>query len=358
MKKSMMITGLDIGSSKIAAVAAQVDRMGLFRILAQVSLPSKGVSRGAIEDLNEAVDSVSKTLTRLSEKISKKADNIYVNISGSSIKGEKSRGMIPLSIRGREIGSTDIRRCIGVASTIRLPFDREILHAIVSGFSVDEQPLIENPTGLYASRLACEAYIITAGMNNIQNIYKCLSNAGYDTTEIVFTGIANGASVLDPKDTEGNIAVLDVGSSITELCLFSRGRLVELTVMPYGSKDIKGEMKESAELNTILSKTRAVLEEFSGKSGKVDSVLLTGSIVFTDNIIEILENMLAYPVPMKTAVARDVKGDISGVDSMRLVTAIGLVKYGYEKYRKNITQGNNLLKNVSAKVVDIFNNYF
>ena len=128
-KKPLVVTGLDIGSTKVSAVAAEIDKDGILTILAQASISSKGIYRGSFSDLNEGVDSVIKALSKLKDKVGARGlGSIYVNISGQSIKAEKSRGMIPLSMRGREITKGDVEKCMNVASTIQLPYDRDIIH--------------------------------------------------------------------------------------------------------------------------------------------------------------------------------------------------------------------------------------
>ena len=111
MRKEIIVTGLDIGSSKVSAIAALAASGGAVEILAHASQPSRGVSRGAIVELNETVRSVSGVLKKILAKISRKPGDIYVNISGESIRGSISRGMIPLSVRGREVSEPDIERC-------------------------------------------------------------------------------------------------------------------------------------------------------------------------------------------------------------------------------------------------------
>jgi len=356
MKNTTLITGLDIGSSKISAVAAEVDKDGLFRIRSQASFPSRGVSRGALTDLNEAADSVSKALSKLKEKIGSRPGNIYVNINGETISAERSKGMIPLSTRGREVTRGDIDRCINVASTIQLPFDRDIIHKIVHSFSIDDQPSIKNPLGLYASRLACEMYVITANVNHIQNIHKCINDAGYDVRGIVFTGIADGMGILTDAEKEEGAILLDIGSSLTVVAMFYGGVLNDMAVLPLGMQDFKGDLKDDAQFNGAIDKISLIEKRFTEKIGKKVFIILTGGIAFSDVAIEVLEAKLSASI--KVGIARDVKGDISSIDSMRLATTIGLLRYGEDVFRKKILHTKNLVQNISTKLVDIFNNYF
>ena len=357
MKKEKLVTGLDIGSSKVSALSAEIGKDGSFNVIGHVAQASKGISRASIMDLGEATDSVSKVLAKLGEKTAgKKLGDIYVNISGQSVKGVLSRGMIPLSVRGREITRMDMERCVNVASTIHLPFDREILHRVVHKFSVDDQTWIKNPLGLYAARLSCEVYIVSAGSNHIQNIYKCVNNAGYDIKELVFSGMADAAALLGKEEREEGVVLVDIGASITELSFFFGNSLSDIEIISGGGEDIKGTFKESQEFGNMISRIGSRINIFKATGSKVNSVMLTGGIVFIDGIVEFLEEKLSLPV--KVGVVKDVRGDLSGVDSMRLATAIGLARYAYNNRQKKTLENKGAINRLSAKVVDIFNNYF
>ena len=356
IKKNNIITGLDIGSSKTSAVAANVDRDNVISILGAVWQPSKGISTGTITNLKDAVSSVASVLDKLGNKISADPGDIYVNMSGEGVKGIKSRGMIALSIRGREVTRLDMTRCVSVAGTIHLPLDREILHRIVHNFSVDDRPPVKDPLGLYASRLNCEVYVVTCDINEMQNIYKCVNNAGYSVKEIVFTGVAEGATLLDKDVRDKGAAIIDIGDSTTIISIFYNGALYDLEVITLGAKDTKGDFKQDEKFGSLVSSIDVRMKDFIKGGGSVSSVTLTGGMCITENLAEYLEERLAYPVKM--GVAKGVMCDISGADGVRLSTAIGLVKYASEKRDRTLFEPKNIAKKVSERVVDIFNNYF
>ncbi|MCM8760661.1 MAG: cell division protein FtsA [Candidatus Omnitrophica bacterium] len=353
MKRPYVITGVDIGSHKIAGVTAKVARDGILEIVAQASVPSQGVSRGVLVDLNAAISSVSKVFDKLKSKTHGRLGDIYVNISGEDVKGTMSTGMIPLALRGREVTASDMARCLDVASTIYLPFDREIIHKVVQGYSIDDQPWINDPIGLYAARLACEVFVITANANHIQSIYKCVDNAGHDVKGVIFSGMADGASLLEKQDIEKGVGLIDMGSSITELSIFSGGSLAALDIMPIGAQDITGDFRDNVAFRTLYETIDSRIKDFGKACGKVSSLVLTGGLAFTDGIIEFLEEKIAYPIKM--GIAREVRGEVSGLDSARLSTAIGLVRYIHEK---RAAEDVSLTKRLTEKVVELFNNYF
>lgn len=356
IKKNNIITGLGIGSSKVSAIALELHDGRSPEIIAYDSQPSRGIFRGAIIDLGEASNSVSKVLSALGEKSGMRPDNIYANVTGESIRGEKSRGMIPLSSRGREITKSDVGRCINAASTIRLAFDREIIHRIVLDFSIDDQPPIKNALGLYASRLLCEMYMITANLNHIQNIYKCVNNAGFDVSEVVYSGVADEMSYLEDAWKEEGVALVDMGSSLVENSIFYGGSLSSLDVIQIGSSDIKGDLRESAEFGEIVSRLKSKFDDFVKNGGNVKLVVLAGGLAFTEGVAEILEERLSRPVKM--GVVKNVQGNISSIDSLKCATAIGLARYAAALKRPHPISPKGFINNVSDKIAEIFNNYF
>ena len=356
MIRTKVITGLDIGSSKVSAVTANIAKDGSVSIIGHATQDSRGVSRGSIVDLDEAVQSVSGVLKRLKAKAPNGLGRIYVNITGQTLQGSRSKGMVPLAVRGREITRPDMARCVDAASTIHLPFDREIVHRIVQRFSVDDQPWIKDPIGLYASRIACEVYIITAAYNSIQNIFKCVNNAGYDAREVVYTGVADGAIVLDKEEKEAGVILLSIGAALTEISIFSEGTLCDVEILQTGAEDLKGDFRKSDALDKVLAKVSSRIEGFRNTGNSLKSIVVTGGIVFADGVIEYLEERLSCPVRM--GVAKEVKGEISGLDSIRLCTAIGLSKYAAAKSENLPQSAKNLARRVSSAVTDIFNNYF
>ena len=353
MKKPITVTGLDIGSSKIAAVVARVDNDGSISIAAHATGEAGGIARGMLIDLNDSIDSVSKVLAKLSSSFTDKPGEIYVNISAEDVKGARSVGMVPISLRGREIAKPDIEKSVNAASTIHLPFDREIIHKIVHSFSIDDQPWIKNPLGLYASRLACEAYVITANVNHIQSICKCVNDAGYDVKDVVFTGIANGIVLIDKETRELGAILIDMGNSLTEVSVFLGGTLDNFSIAGFGSCDAGDDFRSKPQFSGIIAGISASIQGLKDRGSKAPAVILTGGFALADGMIEFLEERLSHPVKM--GALRGVRGDISGLDSVRLATAIGLSGYAHEK---RLSSHRSAANRIHTKVVELFNNYF
>jgi len=356
MKKVYTVIGLDIGSAMVSAVMANITPEGSLSIISHESVPSHGVARGAIVDLRAAVEPVHKVLQRIHDKIPHLRGEIVVSISGESIKGEHSRGMVPLSMRGREVTRKDMEHCANAAGTIRLAFDREIIHKIVQNYSIDNQAPLKNPLGLYASRLSCQIFVITSSVNHIQNIYKCVNGAGYDAREVVFSGIADGSGLLGQGDKDAGAMLVDMGASVTECSFYSDGALSDIEIIPLGALDVKGSLRSSAEAKVICEKIKDGADTFISRGGKIGVLALTGGLSYTEEAVEFLQEHVQFPVKM--GALRQITGDISSVESLRFATALGLVRYAQEKYRQRLADEKHAMRRFSDKVIDIFNNYF
>ncbi len=361
MKKSTVITGLDIGSSKICAVSGEVGSDGACSLLGVTTVPSRGVERGTVTDLNSAVESVSRALERLEERTARKIEDIYVNVSGRSIMAQKARGMVSLSMSGREITEEDMRRCVNVASTMRLPFESEIVHKITHSYLIDDQTESRNPLGLYGSRLAVEIYVITAGLNHIQNLHKVINNCGYEVKEAVFSALADTYSLFDDEERGADVALVDIGSSLTEIALCEEGVVRYVEVVPAGASDIQGRLDKCPPFDSIVDRVRKALDDSEGrgrgKGFRARSVIVAGGGSLMDGAVEAFESALG--IPARPGVVKHLLGNASSADSIIATTAMGLVRYGFERQTPGVRiRPKNLVKRLSSTVVDIFNNYF
>ncbi len=357
MRRPLVVTGLDIGSSKICAVLAELDAASGSEILGINTVASRGVERGNIVDLNLSVDAISKAINGLAAKTSRKIGNIYVNISGSCIKAEEASGMVSLSMRGREITEGDMRRCVNVASTMHLPFESEIIHKIVRSYSIDDQDDIKNPLGLYGSRLAVKIYVVTASINHIQNMQKAVNNCGYEIKSVVFTGMADWSSLFDRHDQGENIILIDMGSSITETAMFLDGVLTHVEVVPFGVSDIAHPVDADGALSSVTSRVKESMEKFQKQGVKFRSAVVAGGGSLVDGMLEALESRLG--VQVVPGAVKSLTGRVSSIEGVTATTAIGLVRFARKDYENRARpRPKGLIKNISTKVVDLFNNYF
>jgi len=356
MRKSRTVTGLDIGSSKICAVEAALDEMGRTRVIAVHSVPSKGVSRGAIVELDSSIDAVSSALGGLKEKTRRTPERIYANVSGCTLEAQSSEGMVRLSLRGREITRRDMSKCVEAASTIKLPYHRDILHKEVKTFYVDDTTEAKNPLGLYGSRLTAKIFSLTVNAAHLLNIQKVVNSAGYQVREFIFSGLADAAAVLEPEAYRKNIVLLDIGASLTELSFFSRGILSSAVVFPFGGADMANPADDDERF--VAMKT-AMKEHFAQlqKEEAITEVIATGGFSLLGEMIESIEKEIGFSIAIATA--REITGNISSDDTLMATTSLGLAKYALGKHSSfpPAPQG-HITKRVLSGITEVFARYF
>ena len=232
-----IICGLDIGASSIRALVVQ-PLPAQEKILAFSEAPTKGFSKGVVTNLSLFSDAVEDAVSKAEAKARCKVRKVITNVSGVHIRTFKSRGSVHISDRPSEITERDIKRCIESAKLIAMSLDREVLHLIPERFYIDDKIRIDDPLGLFGSKLDIDLNIITSLVSILQNLTKAINLAGYEVEDVVVSGAATALAVFDQKELEEGAVVIDVGKDVTEAALFMDGKLQDCFYFPFGSDDL------------------------------------------------------------------------------------------------------------------------
>jgi len=245
MTREQQITGIDVGSHSVRVVVAQVNAAAdtdPITILGSAVEPMQGVQKGVVNDVEEAVKSVSKALD-VAERISGlPIEHAYVSINGSHIMSQNSRGVIAVSRADGEITSDDVARVINAAQAISLPSNREILHVLPQNFIVDGQENIHDPVGMTGVRLEVETHIIEGSAPFIKNITKVVNQAGIHVEDFVFSPLAAALSVLDKQQKELGVVLVDLGAGTTSLVVYEENMLLHTAVLPLGQSHLTNDI--------------------------------------------------------------------------------------------------------------------
>ena len=228
------LVGLDIGTSKVAAIISEMMDDGSLEIIGIGVAEAKGIRRGAVVNLEAAVDSIKRAVDEAELMAGVEVDSVYIAISGPHIKGFNSRGVIAVAGKNREITRDDVRRAIDAAKAVALPNGREILHVLPQDFVVDDQDGIGAPVGMTGARLEVNVHIVTGGTTATQNIVACVNRAGISVVDTVIEQLAASEAVLTPDEKELGVALLDIGGGTTDLAIFERGSLWHTGVVGIG----------------------------------------------------------------------------------------------------------------------------
>jgi len=239
-------TGLDIGSSAIRiAVGKPVptpDGRSQVHIIGAVEVPSAGVHKGTVTDLEDAVSSVSKALEQAERITGMPINTAWVGIAGSHIMTQESRGVVGVARTDGEIKEEDVERAIEAARTVATPTNYEIIHVIPKSFIVDGQRGIKDPVGMNGIRLEVDALIIQGLSSQIKNLTKCVYRTGLDIEDVVFSVLATSESVVGDRQKELGVCVVNMGASTTSLAVFEEGDLLHSAVLPIGGDHVTSDI--------------------------------------------------------------------------------------------------------------------
>ncbi len=241
MAKIHPVVGLDIGSSKIAVVVGQISE-GLINVIGAARVPSSGVRRGSVVDIEDCVSSISAALEQAERMAGFPLESAWVSIAGSGIIITTSKGVIAVSRADGEISQQDVERVIEASRAVALPPNREILHVIPRTFLVDGQEGIKDPTGMSGIRLETDALVIGAQVSAIRNLTKCIFQAGLTIDNMVFTPLATARSLVTKKQKETGVVLIDFGAGTTQMAVFEEGELIHAAVLPVGSGHITNDL--------------------------------------------------------------------------------------------------------------------
>jgi cell division protein FtsA len=408
MSSENIVVGLDIGTTKIAAVVGQVDQYGKVNIVGVGQHPSQGLRRGVVINIDKTVESIQRAVEQAELLCGQKITKVYAGIAGDHIRSINSKGVIAVSSKDKIISEEDVERVISAAKAIALPMDREILHVLPQEYIVDDQDGIKNPVRIAGVRLEAEVHIITAAAASAQNIVQCISEAGYEVADIVLEPYASSLSVLEQEERDLGVSIIDIGGGTTDIAMFFDGSIRYTSVLGLGGHHVTSDVsqglrtsidqaeelkkKYGVALESVLTHeelikvpgvggrapreiSRSVLaaiiqprmEEMFAlaaremeKSDVYDSmgagVVLTGGASMIKGAAELAERIMGMPVRIGSPIVHG--GLVESVSSPIYATGVGLIYYGLEHSEDNGFHGNISFGKILDRLKDIFENLF
>lgn len=242
MARPRIIAGIDIGSSKVATVIASIDDEEKVKVIGASSIPSRGIRKGQIVNIEEAADGVVESVEAAERMAGYNLTRALVSIGGPHIASQNSKGVVAVAEPEGEITRGDVRRVIEAAQAISLPSSREIIHVLPRDFTVDGQEGIKDPVGMSGVRLEIETHIITGSSTAMRNLTKCVSEVGADIESLVAASLASAESVLSETEKELGVVLVDIGGGTTDIIIFVEGSPSYTTVFPIGAKNVTNDL--------------------------------------------------------------------------------------------------------------------
>jgi cell division protein FtsA len=381
-----VIVGLDIGTTKVAAVIGEVTSSGI-DVIGVGTSPSEGLRQGVVVNIEATTNSIAAAIQEAEQMAAVDVQSVYVGIAGGHIRGFTSLGQV--SMRNREVTEADVARVIEQAKAVNIPLDRQIIHTLPLEYMIDGQGQIRDPIGMSGVRMEVRAHIITAAVTSVQNIVKCCNRAGLDVVEVVLEPVASANSVLHDDERDLGVVLVDMGGGTTDLAIYSEGSNVYTSVIVMGghrvTQDIAHGLRTSVHESEQIKRQHgcalvSLLEqdeiiqvpgvgprpprEFQRRflaeiiEPRVEEILelarqelltsgflelaasglvLTGGAAQMDGMIEIAEDIFQMPVRLGTPVYADGNGREIGlteggfasvIQDPKFATGVGLVLYG------------------------------
>ncbi len=243
MAKEQYIVGVDVGTSSVRAVQAKLDpQTGAFNIIGASEVPSTGLRRGVIVDIEEAVSSISSALEKVERMTGVPVAAANVSVGGNHISSVASHGVIAVSRADGEITENDIIRCIDASQAISIPQNKEVLHVFPKTFTLDGQVGIKDPAGMSGIRLEVDTIIVQAGLPFIKNLTRAVMQAGLEIEDLVLAPCAAAESVLSKRQKDLGVCLVDLGAGTTSIAVYEEGDLLHTTVLPLGSMHITNDI--------------------------------------------------------------------------------------------------------------------
>jgi len=237
-----VLVGIDVGTSKVCALIGEVGRDGRLTVIGHGTVPSSGLKKGAVVNIDQTVRSIRDAVERAERLSGWKIDKAFVGVGGAQIESVNSTGQVSVASHTREVSRDDIRRAVEQARTIPIPSNRELLHVERRGFTVDGQEGVKDPLGMSALRLEVETHIVTAPATAVQNLMKCVAQAGVKIDELVVNALASAEAVATETERELGVAVADVGYGTIDLAMFNEGSPFHTSVLPVGGNFVTNDI--------------------------------------------------------------------------------------------------------------------
>ncbi len=380
MAKEHIVTGIDVGSSKVSTVIASISSEKKISVIGVSTVPSRGIKKGVVVDIDEAVEAISESLEAAERMAGYSVQSAFVAVDGKHVSSLNSHGVVAVSGEGAEITEEDVERVTEAARAVSLPSSREIIHVLPRGFTVDSQEGVKDPIGMSGVRMEVETNIISGATTVMRNLVKCVQQVGVDVEDLVFCGLASAEAVLSDTEKELGCVLVDIGGETTQIVVFTNGSPAYASVLPIGGQNITndlavglrislenaekikvkfsegtikaGEEKEGevdiselgletqsispslvnniieARLSEIFSMVGLEIKN-SGQQGNLPAgLVVTGGAVQTAGLKDLVRKVLR--LPLRVGAPTGVSGLIDEVSTPANATTIGLVVYGAE----------------------------
>ena len=234
------IVGLDIGTSKVAAIVGEITVDGDVEVIGIGSAPSRGLKKGVVVNIESTVHSIQRAVEEAELMAGCRIDEVYAGIAGSHVRSLNSHGIV--AIRDREVLPQDVDRVIDAAQAVAIPADQKVLHILPQEYLVDNQEGVREPLGMSGVRLEAKVHLVTCAVNAAQNIEKCIERCGLKVKDVILEQLASSYAVLSDDERELGVCMVDIGGGTTDIAVFTDGAIRHTAVIPIAGDQVTNDI--------------------------------------------------------------------------------------------------------------------
>lgn len=235
-----IIVALDVGTSKIAAVVAEVNDEGQYEVIGLGSSASQGMKKGVVVNIESTVNAIQRALEEAELMADRKIKEVWTGIAGGHIKSFNSHGMV--AVQGHEVTQVDIDRVVETARAIPIPTDQQILHVLNQEFAIDGQEDVREPLAMSGMRLEVKVHIVTGAVSAAQNILKCVRRCGLEVGELILQPLASAMAVLSEDEKDLGVCLIDIGGGTSDIAIYTQGAIRHTAVIPIAGDQITSDI--------------------------------------------------------------------------------------------------------------------
>lgn len=246
--KPKLIVALDIGTTKVCAIAGRKNEHGKLEVLGIGKVKSEGVIRGVVANIEKMVNAITEAIAIAEKSLDEPIKDVFVGIAGQHIKSLQHRGMLTRNSQDTEIAEEDLDRLINDMHKLVLPPGDKILHILPQEFTIDGEQGITDPIGMSGIRLEANFHIITGQISASKNIDRCVSRCGLNVASMTLEPIASAQSVLSEEEKNAGVALVDIGGGTTDITIFAEGIIRHTAVVPFGGNIITKDIQDGCKI--------------------------------------------------------------------------------------------------------------
>ncbi len=235
-----MIVGLDIGTSKVVALVAEVTPDGELNILGIGTHPTRGLKKGVVVNIESTVQSLQRAIEEAQNMAACHIHSVFVGIAGSHIRSQNSDGIV--AIRDREVSRADLERVLDAAQAVAIPSDQKVLHTLAQDYVIDNQEGVREPLGMSGVRLEARVHVVTCAINASQNIEKCVRRCGLEIEDVILEQLASADAVLTEDEKELGVCLVDIGGGTSDIAIFTEGAIRHTAVIPIAGDQVTNDI--------------------------------------------------------------------------------------------------------------------